>query len=188
MIEVEVKYRLHDVESFVHLLVSRFGAEGEESVSESDVYFDHPCVDYGSTDEAVRVRTVTLSSGHQYSQLCYKGPRLDRVTKTRRELECSLADHASDCMIAILEALGFTPAGTVIKARRRFQIKFDGRQAVVAVDRINGLGSFVELEIVCEDSTRVLATALLLRLAAELGLRETERRSYLELLEIQGSH
>ena len=90
-------------------------------------------------------------------------------------------------MIAIFEALGFTTAGTVQKNRQSFQVVFEGQQVVAAIDQVDGLGCFAELEIVCEDSARLLATEQLLRLTAELGLREIERRSYLELLEIQGT-
>ena len=187
MIEVEVKYRLDDPDGFERLLVSRFGAEGGNTVSQTDIYFNHPCVDYDSTDEAVRVRTVASADGGQRSQLCYKGPRLDRVTKTRRELECSLEGNSATHMIAIFEALGFTTAGTMQKNRQSFQVVFEGQQVVAAIDQVDGLGCFAELEIVCEDSARLLATEQLLRLTAELGLREIERRSYLELLEIQGT-
>ena len=57
-----------------------------------------------------------------------------------------------------------------------------GTEVEVAIDRVTGLGDFVELEIRAEQGEVPLAQACLQSLAQELGCSSPERRSYLELL------
>jgi adenylate cyclase class IV len=52
----------------------------------------------------------------------------------------------------------------------------------VAVDEVDRLGSFVELEVLASEKTLDAARACVVSLAAELGLSVSERRSYLEML------
>ena len=52
----------------------------------------------------------------------------------------------------------------------------------MCIDDVERVGSFVELEIVAEDSQFEQAKAVVLQLATELGLTTQERRSYLEML------
>ena len=47
---------------------------------------------------------------------------------------------------------------------------------------MEGVGSFAELEIIAPASALEPAKAILLALAADLGLSGSERRSYLEML------
>jgi predicted adenylyl cyclase CyaB len=52
----------------------------------------------------------------------------------------------------------------------------------VALDNIQGIGCFLELEIGANDGSLESAKKALESLAQELGLGRTERRSYLELI------
>jgi len=52
----------------------------------------------------------------------------------------------------------------------------------VSLDEVEELGTFVELELVAGASRIESAKALLAELAGRLGLAESERRGYLELL------
>ena len=52
----------------------------------------------------------------------------------------------------------------------------------MALDKVEPLGSFVELEIDADEAEVNTAKKCLASLAAELGLGPGERRSYLELL------
>jgi adenylate cyclase class IV len=52
----------------------------------------------------------------------------------------------------------------------------------VALDRVEGLGDFAEIEIVAETQSELAAAqAAVLTLAADLGLIEMEPRSYLRM-------
>lgn len=142
----------------------------------ADLYLRHPCRDFRSTDEALR-----LSRRADRVELTYKGPRLDARTKARREVVLAVPDHgqARD----LLSGLGFEPAAEVRKTRALHHVAgFE-----VAVDDVPGLGVFVELErSLPEGADRGEAEREALALLASWGLARTERASYLELLERRG--
>jgi adenylate cyclase, class 2 len=181
--EVEQKHRIEDIEAFAARLAER-GVVVGPPVEQADEYFAHPCRDFATTDEALRIRSVT-----EGSFVTYKGPRLDTTTKTRRELELPLdARDASGCGFAeLLEALGFTSVGVVRKSRRTFQLEHGGRQVEGALDDVDGVGTFVELELVADEATIDDAKSTISALAAELDLAASERRSYLEMLLVQSA-
>jgi adenylate cyclase, class 2 len=174
-IEVEQKHRVNDVAAFERQLIERGSTLGEPIV-QADEYFAHPCRDYAKTDEALRIRTVG-----QDSVVTYKGPKLDATTKSRRELELSLAVSATE-FAELLAALGFVPVTTVCKSRRSFELEHGDRCVQGALDIVEKVGSYVELELSADQSDFERAKAIIGSLAAELGLGPSERRSYLELL------
>jgi adenylate cyclase class 2 len=176
--EVEQKHRVEDRAALVAELTTRGVALGEP-VLQSDQYFAHPARDFAKTDEALRIRTVGNSSF-----VTYKGPKLDATSKTRRELELPLAaSHADGSQFAeLLAALGFTPVAAVRKQRRTFHITHEGREVEGALDEVDGVGSYVELELTADEAHLDATKAVIAALAAELRLGPSERRSYLELL------
>jgi len=178
-IEVEAKYPLADsVEQWRQRLVD-LGAAVRPSMRQSDEYFAHPARDFVATREAFRIRTVG-----EHNALTYKGPPLDSCTKSRRELEIEFAcgDNQAQQMRAMLIALGFQPAGRVCKHRIPLEIDWHGRPFSVALDDVDGLGMFLEIETLATEAEWTAARDLLLEFAAEFGLMRSERRSYLELL------
>jgi adenylate cyclase class 2 len=72
--------------------------------------------------------------------------------------------------------------GEVRKSRRKALVGWQDRQVEVSLDVVEGLGTFVELELIADAQEMAAAKVCIAGLAAKLGLRETERRSYLELL------
>ena len=179
MLEVELKYRVAGSQALRTRLASLGGVcHGE--VGQRDQYFNHPQRDFAQTDEAVRVRTVGDTAA-----VTYKGPLVDKVTKTREEIEVELAGPSGGAGLeAILLRLGFRPVLTVEKRRERWLLNYAGREIEVACDRVAGLGEFVELETAAEQSELAESREVLLRLAEELGLpaETAERRGYLTLL------
>lgn len=177
-IEVELKFRVADVSSLERQLAA-LGFERPQTVEQADVYYAHPGRDFARTDEALRVRQV---GEHNY--FTYKGPKLDAATKTRREIEIALSDGSTVLSDAgqFLQALGFKPVAEVRKTRRHGAVAWQGRQVEVSLDWVEPLGDFVELEIVAGQAETAAARDCILALANELGLHDTERRSYLELL------
>lgn len=137
-----------------------------------DAYYAHPARDFAATDEALR-----LSRRGDRVELTYKGPRLDARTKARREVTLGLADAAA--AEALLDGLGFRLVAEVRKTRTLFEAAgFE-----VALDDVPGLGAFVELErVLPEGASREAAEREAFALLDAWGLRETERRSYLEML------
>jgi predicted adenylyl cyclase CyaB len=88
---------------------------------------------------------------------------------------------------AILRHLGFDPAAMVRKHRLVATTQRRGFAAEIALDEVDHLGHFVELEVSVDaddpySAAMESAKQVLTELTEELGLSEVERRSYLELL------
>lgn len=182
MYEVEFKFHLADVAALEKSLV-RLAARFRDPIEQVDRYFAHPCRDFGRTDEAVRLRRVG-----EAVELTWKGPRTDAAAKTRREIELPVrapeggAADTVERWTELLEALGFRRVTDVAKRRRPARVVWQGTEVDVAIDRVTGLGDFVELEIRAAPGEVPMAQACLQSLAQELGCSAAERRSYLELI------
>jgi adenylate cyclase class 2 len=175
--EVELKFPVPDVPHLAARL-SQLHVQWAASEVQVDRYFAHPCRDFAQTDEALRIRTRLDGA-----LLTYKGPKVDRFTKSRRELELSLGPaDGVPAWIELLQALGFEPVAEVRKSRRPGHVAYGGYEVQVALDEVEGLGTFLELELPATDETLDARRVCLNGLAAELRLGAPERRSYLELL------
>jgi adenylate cyclase class 2 len=178
MLEVEQKFRLTDAAAIVSALAGKCVKLAEPQL-QVDRYFNHPSRDFANTDEAFRIRQV----GEQ-NYVTYKGPKLDRTTKTRREIEVPIAagPAAAEGFAAILIELGFRPVAEVRKSRRKAIVDRSGRSIEIAVDEVEQVGTFVELECSADQNEMDAAKAAIASMAADLGLTQNERKSYLELL------
>ncbi len=176
--EVEQKFCVREPAALLARLEARQVRLGESEV-QVDRYYAHPARDFAHSDEALRIRRIG-----QANFVTYKGPKLDATTKTRRELELPLepGDAGAAGFADLLEALGFRPVTEVRKRRRHGQISWQGRSVELALDEVDEVGSFAELEILADAANLEAAKACLASLAGELDLRDGERRSYLELL------
>jgi adenylate cyclase class 2 len=178
MLEVEVKYRVPDHGPILARLAA-LGAELVEDRTDADHYFNAPDRDFARTDEAFRLRRIGAAN-----RLTYQGPKRDTATKTRTEIEIPLGDGDRTAADAekMLTCLGYRPVAVVRKARRVYHLARGGFEAEVCVDSVDQVGTFVELEIAAEDDRFEAAKAAVLGLAAEFGLTDQERRSYLGML------
>jgi adenylyl cyclase CyaB, putative len=153
--EVELKLRA-DHES-VREALDDAGASLDRRVRQVDTYYDAPHRDFAETDEALRLREETRkrvgASGGQApgdhsdvadaeptTRVTYKGPLVEAESKTREEHETEVVD--GDEAAGVLAGLGFEPAAVVEKDRTFFEL--DGY--TVSLDRVDGLGEFVEVE------------------------------------------
>ncbi len=162
--EVEIKARVENREEFEKKL-KNLNAEFVREIIEEDEYFNHPCRDFAQTDEALRIR-------NDYT-MTYKGPRVDRDTKSREEINLKIDDLNK--ARNLLLSLGFKPVAKVVKRRRYYKVG----ELNIAVDILPEIGDFVEVECIggyepCREKV--------MELAKELGLRDFIRKSYLELV------
>jgi adenylate cyclase, class 2 len=177
--EVEVKYRAvnHD-----HLLARllKAGAVAGPVVDMVDTYFSHPVRDFARSNEAFRIRRLG-----QENRITYKGPRRSGPTKTREEIEIPVAPGLDqfERLLKLLENLGFRPVATVRKRRETFHLAFHDHELEIALDTVEGLGPFAEIESLArgEDDLPAAQQAVL-SLAGCLGLTEVEPRSYLRMV------
>lgn len=176
--EVEQKFPVDDLGP-VEAKLAALGAEILESRVEVDLYFNHPARDFAQTDEALRLRRTGL-----LNRITYKGPKLDAATKTREELDLPLPEGPAtfEGLSTMLGLLGFVPIGEVRKQRRKAFVEWQQRRVEVSLDQVDGLGTFVELELVVPPEQFEPAKACIGSLADRLGLIQSERRGYLRLL------
>ncbi len=192
MFEVELKFRVTDFVG-VQAKVAELGASLGDECWQVDQYFAHPARDFGVTDEALRIRR----DGDAFC-LTYKGPKLDRTTKTRREIELALSGESAQKMQEVFLALGFQPVAEVAKRRRQVKLEWKGKELTVTLDTVltvppdcgsdeipRELGRFIEIETLAGEPQAPLeaAKALVHDLALRFGLAATDQefRSYLEL-------
>lgn len=176
--EVEMKFPLNDTKHFVPLLRG-IGAEEVETESHVDRYFNHPARDFAETDEALRLRSIG-----EGNVVTYKGPKIDPITKTRHEIEIRYTpgkDVAAE-FAEMLTLLGFQESLSVKKTRRVFHLDWQDREVEVLLDDVEGLGQYAEIETIALEGDQDAAKECVLTLAKKLGLEESERRSYLQML------
>jgi adenylate cyclase class 2 len=176
--EVEQKFLVADLSALEHKLVSA-GAVFADTNVQVDRYLAHPSRDFARTDEALRIRQVGDANF-----VTYKGPKIDATTKTRKEIELPLHDGGEEAekWVALFAALGFVPVAEVRKQRRCGRFVWQNAEVEIALDQVDDLGEFVELELSADEASLDGAKAKIQSLADELGLSRAERRSYLELL------
>jgi len=175
VLEVESKYKSPGNEKIEKALL-RLGAKKISTQSMEDVYFAHPSRDFGKTDEALRLRKHDAGS-----ELTYKGPRMKTDNSKARE-EVTLKTDNPLTAQRIVERLGFKEFLIVKKTRSSYVLD----KLRVDVDNVDGLGEYVELEVLTESPER--AASLLELARKELDLEKLEPRTYLEMIvEKQGS-
>jgi adenylate cyclase, class 2 len=176
--EVENKYCALDLNAIRGRLTA-LGAQFGDPFEQVDRYYAHPARDFAATDEALRLRRVA-----DENRITYKGPKIDRATKTRRELELPLASGAAGFAqwSEMLEALGFRPVAEVQKTRTTGHFLWHERAIEAALDQVLGAGDFVEIETSAEAEDLPAAQQAITALAEALGLASPERRSYLEMV------
>jgi len=183
VLEVELKYRV-PAPAAVLARLAALGAARVGEAAEADHYFNAPDRDFKASGEAFRLRRDGAAN-----RFTYKGPKRDAVTKTRTEIEVPVGDGDAGAADAerLVRSLGYRPVAVVRKTRTAYDVARGDFTATVCVDAVDGLGSFVEVEVVCDEANAAAAEAVVIALAAELGLTVPEPRSYLGmLLEAEG--
>jgi len=151
MYEVELKLRAEHDAVRDRLAATDAGHAGR--IEQRDTYYRAPDRDFAATDEALRVRVESPGSdsdsedGDERTLLTYKGPLVDGDSKSRREAETAVDD--AEALAAILEGLGYEPTATVQKNRDRYRLA----GCAVVLDRVEGLGEFVEVETEADRET-----------------------------------
>jgi len=176
-LEVEQKYRVPSHDEVLKLL-RELQATELPSEQHCDTYLQHPSRDFGVSGEAFRVREV-----NDYAVVTYKGARLAGPIKTRTEIEIPLAAQTQNEWMQIWQALGFREVAKVRKLRRSFSLQLQSNQLTIALDDVQSLGKFVEVEAIVHDRTTLSSIQnQILAVAKLLNLDEVEPRSYLRQL------
>lgn len=177
MIEVEVKAKIDNFQDIEDRL-NKIGANKSKKEFQEDIYFNSPIVDFTKTDEALRIRT-TKENNNKNTFITYKGPKIDKSSKTRKEIEIAIED-SKKCS-EIFKEIGFIAVRTVKKNRQYYNYE----NFEISLDDIEGLDPYMEIEISLEDDSDYNeAQNSIFKLFKKLGITDGfERTSYLELLE-----
>jgi adenylate cyclase class 2 len=171
MLEVELKVKVPSLGP-VREKLGRKNAQFLGKVHEHDIFYNAPHRDFGQTDEAVRVRYTDDNA-----VVTYKGPKIKKYGLKARE-ELNFAVESGETFETMLLRLGFTRTIEVNKWRENYSIG----PASVSLDDVDGLGTFVEIEVLAEDGDEN-PTKEIENLAKEIGVKgEPILDSYLELL------
>jgi adenylate cyclase class 2 len=173
MIEIEVKASVEYPKQLERSIIE-FGATPIGIQMQADTYYNAPYRDFGKTDEALRIR---VEKGK--SILTYKGPKMDKVSKTRIEVETEIKDIEG--MGNILSSLGFFPVATVSKKRKNFRVG----DFIISLDEVRDLGHFIEVEVSVKDQKNFQEKVeSIFKFLGKLGINResTIRKSYLEMI------
>lgn len=177
MIEIEIKTKIDDKNEALKK-IHNLGATYSHSEEQEDIYFNAPDKDYKETDEALRIRIIPFEDKMK-KILTYKGPKIDSVSKTRKEIEVEIEDIHK--MTDILIELGFKPSAIVSKIRRIFKYE----DYTITLDKLEKIGYYMEIEYVTDDEENIEDIRNnIMKLFEKMDITKGfERRSYLELLE-----
>ena len=175
MLEIEQKFAHADF-AVIERRLAEWGATAGKEHVEADHYFNAPDRDFAKTDEAFRLRRVGPKNF-----LTYKGPKQAAAVKIRTELEVPLpdGDDSAAQFTQLLVHLGYRAVAVVKKHRRMYSFGRGGFRLTVCLDEVEGLGRFAEVEILAPEDQTDAARQVLQEVAAQLGLSDVERRSYL---------
>lgn len=181
MIEAEMKCKIQDKDAVFRKLLS-LGFQEDFHVKETDTYFDNEQGVIRTGDSALRIReTIDLSDGRRLSMITFKGKKMDLTSMTRPEFETEV--ESADTMEAILNALGYRKVQpVVVKERTQFSLE----EMHACLDTVEGLGDFLELEVMVEteserDDTLIRIEDMLETLG--FSLPDTTTTSYLSQLQ-----
>lgn len=146
------------------------------------MYYNSVHYDLRGQDKALRIRRITdLDTGKTQAEFNCKGPKLDQVSVSRTELEMRL--ETPEILERILEELGFLPVPCAV---RKIRFTYTRGRITAAVDQVEGLGDYLELEIIGQGEDQRSACLKEIELAMkELGYeqKDTIRTSYLSMLQ-----
>jgi len=171
MLEIELKVQV-DTLGPIREQLNKRNAQFSGRIHEHDIYYNAPHRDFGTTDEALRVRYT-----NDHAVITYKGAKRAKYGLKARE-ELNTAVESGEVFEQILVRLGFVKTAEVNKWRENYRLG----TAAISLDSVDELGTFVEIEVMTDlngpDATNQINT-----LAKEMGIvGEPILTSYLELL------
>jgi len=192
MLEIEIKVKIQDPDSIRAKFEKNNGLYKLSFIHE-DTYFNMPqgLRDFKKTDEALRIRkSVGYNKNEREAQhkksyfITYKGKKLDKITKTRKELEIEIANGKD--LRELLNALGFQEIFTVKKERELYEFEFKGQNIEALIDYIPILKeNFIEVEIISESDDKVDESREILfdfLSVFDIKREDSITKSYLELI------
>ncbi|MEM0217225.1 MAG: class IV adenylate cyclase [Candidatus Nezhaarchaeales archaeon] len=175
MIEVEVKVSLSEEEKQEVLKKLRETCSTEKIYEEEDLFF------ISMHDPSLGIdKTLKLRKSDGEVKLIFKHRRPSKELKESLEFEVRIREEDVDNLLQLLRHLGFREGLVVRKRRRSFHLG----ECTINVDEVEGLGSFLEVEVLASEVEMkdVLSKMLEALSALRLSGKELIRRGYAEMI------
>ena len=169
-VEIEIKAALQDPEAMKQKLLA-LGATFKGQHYQHDILLDPPNVNFAETDQVLRIRNTNGTW-----KLDYKTKRLDDETKSRKEY--SLVVEDGNQLKEIFSLMQYKLVGEIEKTRDNYTC--DG--ITITIDNVTHLGHFIEVEILSAEEQFAANKEKLFTFLNTLGIKETIKKDYLELL------
>jgi adenylate cyclase class 2 len=192
MFEVEIKVLIPNPARLKEKFKENQGVY-EFSLIHEDTYYNMPkgLRDFKQTDEALRLRkSIKFNKknprkGQEIEYyLTYKGKKLDKITKTRKELDIRIdnLDKAKE----ILNLLGFQKVLRVQKDRDLYKFEFKNYEIEALIDYLPNLKKFfLEVEVLSSTEEQIGESRnILFEFLSLFGISKDDsiKKSYLELI------
>lgn len=173
MIEVERKYHISN-KQVIEKNLNKLGYKKTETVHQADRVYLQKSDSFKTFkvgDPVTRIREVNGSN-----TLTFKKAVNAQGDTIEHEMTVEPASEAEGFLLE----LGFNPVTNVDKVRTEFKLN----NVTVALDEVMGLGSFVEVEILCIEGEEKIARAKIVEIAKRIGLNtnDIETKKYDQLI------
>jgi len=174
MKEVELLFKLDKIQA--EQIQKRLKNFFVEKIKEKDIYLYPPHKEYSATNngrENLRIRTSDKEKELCYKKVIYKNGKYSHAIEKNAKI-----DKEND-ILDILLAAEFRIHLEILKKRSIYQDK----NFKYTIDKVEGLGLFLEIEMLKCGENESLDHQLIYKKANELGLFKIQDKGYLRLLE-----
>lgn len=149
-LEIEQKFYFKDIKSFYNLLSENNLTKIEnENISDSDEYFTDINSEYIKNRTCLRIRTTN----NKNMEITFKGKSAsfsNFYAKSENNINIDINDYSN--LVDMLGSLGFYSYTTVTKSREVYNKIEDNIEYNVMIDKVEGIGSFIEFELLSDES------------------------------------
>jgi adenylyl cyclase CyaB, putative len=149
-LEIEQKFYFKDIKSLYDLLSKNNLTKKEsENISDSDEYFTDIDSEYIKNRTCLRIR----KTNNKNMEITFKGKSINFsnfYAKSENNINIDINDYSN--LVDMLGSLGFYSYTTVTKSREVFNKIEDNIEYNVMIDKVKGIGSFIEFELLSDES------------------------------------
>lgn len=149
-LEIEQKFYFNDIKSLYDLLSKNNLTKKEsENISDSDEYFTDIDSEYIKNRTCLRIR----KTNNKNMEITFKGKSINFsnfYAKSENNINIDINDYSN--LVDMLGSLGFYSYTTVTKSREVYNKIEDNIEYNVMIDKVEGIGSFIEFELLSDES------------------------------------
>ena len=149
-LEIEQKFYFKDIKSLYDLLSKNNLTKKEsENISDSDEYFTDIDSEYIKNRTCLRIR----KTNNKNMEITFKGKSINFsnfYAKSENNINIDINDYSN--LVDMLGSLGFYSYTTVTKSREVYNKIEDNIEYNVMIDKVKGIGSFIEFELLSDES------------------------------------